>query len=180
MRAQFRTRIKAGVPSDEVGLMRKHLSTALMVFTSLGIAACGSGVSGAGSLKPTVPVSVGQPGGPVISLQKHPPPPSPNMVLTISPTSGPAGTTVTITATGCLDPTGGNHAVSFNRAAGPGGNMTDDRNPSNVVDIAATLAAGTLTGSYTITREDTAFGGGVFYVQCGQTVQQATFSTRDS
>lgn len=157
--------------------MTKGLARWLIVFALFGLAACSGDVSGAGPLKPTVPVSPGRPGSPVISSQKHPVGPSPNMVMSISPTSGPAGTTVTIKALACLDPTGGNHAVSFNRAAGPGGNMTDGRNPNNVVGIPATLSGTTLTGTYTITSQDTAFGGGVFFVQCGQTVRSATFST---
>jgi hypothetical protein len=96
--------------------------------------------------------------------------------MTISLTSGPVGTTVTIGAIACLDPTGLNHAVSFNRAGGPGGNMTDDRNPDNVVPIPATLSGTTLTGTYTITHQDTAFGGGVFSVQCGQTAREQVFT----
>ena len=164
------------VPSGEVRVMAKRLATVLMVFTSFGLAACSGGVSGAGPLKPTVPLSPGRPGAPVVSSQKHPVGPSPNMVMSLSPTRGPAGTTVTIKALACLDPAGGNHAVSFNRAAGPGGNMTDGRNPNNVVGIPATLSGTTLTGSYTITHQDTAFGGGVFFVQCGQTLKTILFT----
>lgn len=156
--------------------MAKRLAAGLVMVTALGLAACG-GVSGAGtSVKPTPPIPPQRPGAPVISSQKHVAGPSPNLVTTISPTSGPAGTTVTIKALACLDPTGGNHDVSFNRAAGPGGNMSDGRNPNNVVEIPATLSGTTLTGTYTITHHDTAFGGGVFFVQCGQTLQEVLFT----
>lgn len=98
------------------------------------------------------------------------------MVLTISPASGPVGIKIIIRAIACIDTNGLNHAVSFNRAAGPGGNMTDGRNPSNVVAISSVLSGTTLTANYTITHEDTTFGGGVFFVQCGQTVKSAVFT----
>lgn len=157
--------------------MRKHLLTALVLFTSLGIAACSSGVSGAGSLKPTVPVSAGQPGGPVISSQKHPPPPSPNMVLTISPTSGPAGTTVNIEATGCIDADGLNHAVGFNWGGLDENDQIANRNkPDIVVVIPSRLAGTTLTASHQITEQERTFGGGYFSVQCGMTVRAAAFT----
>ena len=154
----------------------RRLRTALLVFTSLGLAACSGGASGAGSLKPPMPVNAGQPGEPVISSHKDPAPPSPNMVLSISPTSGPVGMKVAIRAIACIDTNGLNHAVSFNRAAGPGGNMADGRDPSNVVVIPSVLSGTTLTARYTVTHEDMTFGGGVFFVQCGQTVKSAVFS----
>lgn len=127
--------------------------------------------------KPTVPVSAGQPGAPVISSQKHPPPPSPNMVLTISPTSGPAGTTVRIEATGCIDVNGLNHAVSFNWGGlDETDQMANRNNPNIVVDIPSTLSGTTLTASHTVTEQETAFGGGGFTVQCGTTIQGAAFA----
>jgi len=148
----------------------------ILAVAAVGLVGCSGGVSGAGPLKPAPPIPLQRPGGPVISSQKHPVGPSPDLVMTISPTRGPVGTTVAIRAIACLDPTGLNHAVGFNRAGGPGGNMHEDRNPNNVVTIPATLSGTTLVGTYTITRQDTEFSGGMFTVQCGQTVKDEVFT----
>lgn len=161
-------------------MMTKRLASVFLPVAALALAACSGGsginVGNAGPVKPTVPINPGQPGAPVISSQKHPPAPSPNLLVSISPTSGPAGTVVTIKALACVDANGLNHTISFNRAAGPGGNMTDGRNPNNVVVITSTLAGTVLTGTYAITHQDTAFGGGVFFVQCGVTVKDQIFT----
>lgn len=162
---------------NEVRVIAKRLATLLLAFTFFGFSACGGGVSRAGPLKPTVPVRTGQPGAPVISSQKHPAPPSPNMIMTISPTSGPAGTAVRIAVTGCIDVSGLNHAVGFNWGAiDQNEAMANRNNPSIVVDIPAALSGTTLTALQTITQQETAFGGGSFSVQCGGTVKFATFT----
>lgn len=98
------------------------------------------------------------------------------MVLTISPTSGPAGTTVRIEAAGCIDADGLNHAVGFNSGGVDENDQMANRNkPNIVVDIPSTLSGTTLTASHQITRQETVFGGGNFTVQCGDTVQAAIF-----
>jgi hypothetical protein len=97
-------------------------------------------------------------------------PGSPDLKLAVSPASGGPGTVVHVTATGCIDATGMNHAVSFNatdRSAG--------RNPHAVRTIESTLSGTSLTATYTVTNADRGAAGGVFYVQCGATVVSAPF-----
>jgi len=100
------------------------------------------------------------------------------MVVTISPTSGPAGTTVRITATGCIDPNGLNHAVGFNWGGlDQNDQMANRNNPNIVVTIPATLSGDTIRATHTVTQEETAFGGGTFFVQCGTTVRAVSFTS---
>jgi hypothetical protein len=120
---------------------------------------------------PPSPSSVSTPAAPR-AAHKSPPLPSPNLQITITPTSGPAGTTVDILVAGCMDASGENHAVSFNIG---GHDPSAIHNPNNVVWIPSQLIGTTLTASYTIKGVDTRFGGGTFYVQCGTTVKTAWF-----
>jgi len=100
------------------------------------------------------------------------------MVLTIWPTSGAAGTTVRITATGCIDPNGLNHAVSFNWGGlDQNDQMANRNNPNIVVTIPATLTDETIRATHKVTQQETAFGGGAFFVQCGTTVRAVSFTS---
>jgi hypothetical protein len=97
---------------------------------------------------------------------------SPDLALVVSPTSGPPGTIVHLQATGCVDPNGLNHAVSFNAASA----RADGRNPHAVRAIASTMSGNLLTASYTVSNADRGAAHGVFYVQCGSTVVHEPFT----
>jgi len=99
-------------------------------------------------------------------------PDSPDLKLVVSPTSGAPGTTVRLQATGCVDPSGLNHALTYNASAG----RADGRSPHAIHAIASTLTGTALTASYTISKGDRGAAKGVFYVQCGATVVNAPFS----
>jgi hypothetical protein len=140
--------------------------TAAIVVTALAVAGCGSSSSRT--------ASSGNSSSTTLPASKNPPPPSPNLQVTISPTTGPTGTTVQIIATGCIDGNGQNHDVSFNWG---GANPTENRtNPSVVVEIPATLSGDKITATHKITQHEAGFGGGTFFVQCGTTVQAAAFT----
>jgi nitrite reductase/ring-hydroxylating ferredoxin subunit len=97
---------------------------------------------------------------------------SPKLEVAISPSSGAPGTTVQITATGCDDPTGQNHAISFNNNAS---NVTA-RSDSNTVRFVPSAQDGsTLTATYTISTDDRTGGAGLFFVQCAATRKTASF-----
>jgi hypothetical protein len=92
--------------------------------------------------------------------------------VAISPSSGAPGTTVQITATGCNDPTGQNHAISFNNNASD----VTARNDTNTVRFIPSAQDGnTLTATYTISTDDRTGGVGLFSVQCAATTKTASF-----
>ena len=97
-------------------------------------------------------------------------PGSPDLKLAVSPASGAPGTVVHIEAAGCVDPTGMNHAVSFNA-----GDRSAGRNPHAVRAISSTLSGTTLTATYTVANADRGAAHGVFYVQCGTSLATASF-----
>jgi hypothetical protein len=97
-------------------------------------------------------------------------PGSPDLKLVVSPTSGAPGTVVHVTAAGCVDATGENHAVSFNA-----GDRSAGHNPQAVRAIASTLSGTSLTATYTVRNADRGTRGGVFYVQCGASLVSAPF-----
>ena len=101
---------------------------------------------------------------------------SPDMVVTVSPTSGPAGTVVQIEATGCKD-TAGAHAVSFNNDAQ---NTSARFDPNTVRSIESTQRGTTLTATYQIVEADRTGGTGAFFVQCAATVKTAPFTVATS
>lgn len=133
----------------------------LLVLTACG---SGSGTQQLGSDGQPSPAT-GQPS----PVTKSPPPESPNLKVTLSPTSASVGSTVQISATGCIDPNSKNHSVSFNREGHSPGAAN---NPNTVVAIPSTLSGDQLTAQYTVTQMDRAKGGGTVFVQCGATLQQ--------
>ena len=109
----------------------------------------------------------GKPGAPAAS---------PDLKVSVSPAQGPAGTSVQIDATGCVDANGLNHAVSFNSNGRAASAMN---NPQAIHTIDAGLNGTTLSAQYTIPPQAAAGAGdavGTFYVQCGSSVQEADFT----
>lgn len=98
-----------------------------------------------------------------------------HLQITISPARGPVGTVVTIAGTGCGDPDGQNHAVSFNPDE-----ATSSRGSGDVRDIASTLSGQTITASYTISARDAEVAGASyqpeFSVQCTTDVAQTAYT----
>ena len=140
-------------------------AAALIVVAATG---CGSSSSNLGTLKVK-----GGAGAPAAQAKgKAAVPGSPDLKLAVDPASGPPGTVVRITATGCVDATGLNHAVSFNAAAG----RAAGQRPGTVRTVGSTLSGTTLTASYTVRNADRAAAHGVFYVQCGSSLAQQPFT----
>ena len=98
---------------------------------------------------------------------------SPSLQVAITPNSGPPGTNVRINATGCNDPNGQNHAVSFNNSAD---NTAVRNDPNTVRAITSTQDGTTLTATYTIRVQDRTGGAGLFFVQCSATIKTAPFT----
>ena len=102
-----------------------------------------------------------------------------NLRMTITPTRGPVGTEVSIKATGCGDPDGQNHAVSFN--PGFGNTLQAAEAHYHLSDIRSHLAGQTLTATYTITAKDAHAAARAesppprFYVQCRDDLADAVF-----
>lgn len=98
---------------------------------------------------------------------------SPNLAISLTPKSGPVGTVVHVTVTGCNDPAGGNHAVSFNNDA----TNVNARNDPNTDHVVPTRQSGqTLTGSYQLVQLDRTGGVAQFTVQCGATLRMVRFT----
>ena len=116
---------------------------------------------------------------PPTPLQKHVLRGTGHLHMTITPATGPVGTEVSITATGCGDPSGDSHAVSFNPGFGDTGQATqahyDGFIPSRLTDQV-------LNAKYTIRAADAraAARPGAsptqFYVQCRDDDAEAAFS----
>lgn len=85
---------------------------------------------------------------------------SSQMVFTVTPAAGPAGTLVTLTVSGCIDPTGTRHGLVYQAASG------------TVVPIAATKHGTSLTATYRV--DPAARVGGRFTATCLD-----TYVTRD-
>ena len=92
------------------------------------------------------------------------------LTFTITPSSGPAGTPVKISVTGCGDPSGTQHAVSYNDG-NVGGQFAD---LSKVHSINMDVKGSDLNGQFNIPQHPS--GDGVFYVQCGNAVLTTTFT----
>ena len=101
------------------------------------------------------------------------PGPSPDLRLTLSATSGRPGTVVAIVVTGCQDPTGKNHAISFNNDSE---SMSARFSPSTVRTIPAEQHGTRLDATYRIVAGDRTGGQGLFTVQCGPTLRDKPFT----
>jgi len=107
------------------------------------------------------------------SPSKEPAVDSPALAINLSSTRGGPGEQVRIEVTGCDDPTGKNHAVSFNDDAQ---NVSARNDPNTVRMIVAVQDGSTLRATYTIQRADVTGGVGMFYVQCQAAVRSAPFT----
>lgn len=99
-------------------------------------------------------------------------PVSTNLQMTVVPHRAPVGGFVTVTVKGCFDPTGQNHAVSFNAADVAADSPAD----LSLIDVVDVVQRGyTLRGTFRIPNGATrrAF----FYVQCGDSFKQVPFET---
>ncbi|GAC1379074.1 MAG: hypothetical protein NVSMB48_01790 [Marmoricola sp.] len=94
-----------------------------------------------------------------------------NLSLAISPTSGPVGTPVTVTISGCGDASGENHALSYN--AGDVSAHSPEA-ATAIQSIASPLTNGGVKTSFAIPLQTSSIG--VFYFQCGTALQSAAFS----
>ncbi len=94
--------------------------------------------------------------------------------VSLSPTTGGAGTTVTITGTRCADADGQNHAVSFTPNA-----SAESLRSQPVRVIPSVLVGQSLTATYTVTAADVAAANGAktseFTVQCATDLVSAPF-----
>ena len=98
----------------------------------------------------------------------------PALAIGVTPTSGPAGTVVHLLVTGCGEADAGDlPTVSFNNDAENFG----ARNDADTVRAVTMTANGTrATGTYTVVARDRTGGVGMFFVQCGQSLEQARFT----
>ena len=102
------------------------------------------------------------PGAPPIKAHSPQLAPATPAQLSLSTASAAAGTTVTLTATGCPEPTGGYRGVFADSQA-----LGDPQTPSYRHDFALTGSGGdTATGSYLVSAIDTP-GFGLMEVPCG-------------
>lgn len=129
-------------------------------------------VGGVGSVAAAGILSVGhiEHAGPTKSF-----PVSTNLQMTVVPDHAPVGASVTVTVTGCFDPTGQNHAVSFNAAS-----VAAD-SPADLAQIHAVNVVQrryTLTGIFRIPNDATPRA--VFDVQCGDSSREVPFLTTPS
>lgn len=98
------------------------------------------------------------------------------MMFAITPDHGPSGTLVTLRVTGCIDPHGDSHALSYNAA----GDLHLDivqlhqHYPKAIASIPGTTNGTTLLGSFRVNYVPRPKG--IFVAQCSATVAQRTFT----
>lgn len=97
--------------------------------------------------------------------------------IAVTPSTGPVGTTVEVSVGGCNDPSGQNHAVSFNNDAD---NLGARNDPQTVHAVAVSQEGDLLTGFYKIQPSDLTGGVGMFFAQCGVSLMTAPFSVTRS
>jgi hypothetical protein len=132
------------------------MATAVIASLCLSLAACGSGSSESATAT-------------AATIAKKHPTVSPDLRISIDPTSGRPGTVVAVTVTGCNDLSRLNHAVSFNNNAEDVGARND---PARVREIPTVQHGETLTGTYTLREADRTGGIGAFFAQCGATLKK--------
>jgi hypothetical protein len=147
--------------------MRRYFVVALAVVAA---SACSKGSTSVAPKPSTV--------GPSLLSQAATPAPcctsveSPNLKMRATPTTGGVGTLVRLRVTGCVDPSGRNHAVSYNNDA----QNTNARNlPTTVKAIMSAQHGDRLDATYRIVIGDKTTGVGAFFAQCGNTVREAAF-----
>lgn len=106
-------------------------------------------------------------------VKRVPTPTSPDLKITIEPKSGPPGTVIRIAVTGCNDPDGRNHAVSFNNDSEDFAVRFD---PETVRTIDSKQDGERLDAEYTVVDGDATGGVGRIYVQCSDGLATAEFT----
>ena len=160
------------------GTVTKVRETCLTVATLAVVAAmtsgCATGVAQEAQQPPSSPSSSATP------IPKHVLHGTGHLRMMIVPTSGPAGTEVSITATGCGDASGDSHSVSFN--PGFGNTVQAAQAHYRVGAIPSHLTDQDLAASYRITVADARAAAladdppPLFYVQCRDDIAEAPFS----
>ncbi|MBA2607382.1 MAG: hypothetical protein H0U92_00400 [Actinobacteria bacterium] len=96
------------------------------------------------------------------------------MTISVSPSSGPPGTVMQIYVTGCNDPDGLNHAISFNDAPVNHDTASD---PNTVQTINSTQDGDKLTATYAVVASDQrGQQPGRVFVQCEATLKWVDFT----
>jgi hypothetical protein len=142
----------------------------VVALTLAGAVAC-TGSSGNKAILRTDPSAT--PTMPTVPTKCCVEPAEPQLAIAVSPTSGPPGTAVRVLVTGCgVAEPADKATVSFNNDA----ENVAARNDADTVRLVKTRQRGTgARGTYTIVRRDRTGGLGMFFVQCGQTLQQTRF-----
>ena len=170
--------------SDPVTVVRRRLRRRRLQQSSLGAVAllvAGSAAGFALSRSNGGGSDVLQPASPppssaqaAIPSQKPTVPPQ-TLRISVLPATGPPGTLVHITVTGCADPSGQNHAVSFNNDSQ---NFGARNNPATVRDIPSRQEGDRLIASYRIAPADKTGGVGQFTAQCAADVVDIQFTVK--
>ena len=141
-------------------------------------------VSGCGGAGTAVSVRVADPSSSTTATTtatgKHVEQGSGHLRMTIQPTSGPVGTVVHISATGCGDADGQNHAVSFNPGFGNTLQAAQAHYTEGTID--SHLSDQVLHATYRITAQDARAADNAdvspprFYVQCATDLADLPFT----
>ncbi|HET7309729.1 MAG TPA: hypothetical protein VFJ17_00225 [Mycobacteriales bacterium] len=143
----------------------------VVVLAVLAVGACHSSSGDQAVLRAT---ATGPPTGAPLPTKCCVPPNEPALDISVTPTSGPPGTVVHILVTGCgeADPANLPPTVSFNNDAENFGSRND---PDTVRRIAVQVRGTRVTGTYPIVPRDRTGGVGMFFAQCGQSLEQTRF-----
>ena len=150
------------------------------VVAGVVVAAAVSGCGGAGTATSTRATDPSASATTTTTVGKHVEQGSGHLRMTIRPTSGPVGTVVHISATGCSDADGQNHAVSFNPGFGNTLQAARAHYQQGVID--SHLSGQVLHATYRITTQDARAAehadasAPLFYVQCATDLADLPFT----
>lgn len=158
--------------------MRRVVLFAVAVTFAVGVSSCGQVPSettaGSTAMQRTGTESPDSDESAVV--ERQPPLTSPDLRVTVDPTAGPPGTVIHIEVSGCNDPTGLNHAVSFNNDPD---NFAVRFAPQTVHAIESSQDGERLTAEYTVVDSDRAGKVGRVYVQCSDGLATAEFAVTE-
>ncbi len=138
---------------------------------SAAFAACGTSAHKTPLSTAAQPSTAADDPGP--GVKRTPPLKSPDLAISVEPTSGPPGTVVTIEVSGCNDPSGLNHAISFNNDPG---NRSERFSTETVKAIESTQRGTQLSATYTIQPMDRRARTASFIVQCSDGLAASDFA----
>lgn len=161
-------------------VMRRTASFLAVGILTMGFTACGqqdqSGVAvAADERKP--PGADSRDPDPSSVPKRTPPPKSPNLKVGVEPNFGPPGTMMRIEVSGCNDPDGLNHAVSFNNDPE---NFAVRFDPETVRLIESKQEGERLTAEYMVSERDYTGSVGRVYVQCNDGLATVEFRVTPS